>query len=899
MTGGEWQLFASERHPIADTLHYALRRARLGDGVLLCLPRDADEGHVGLMIAAARAALSRSPATPARFVVVGDRRGAAGLAKTLHLEAPHLATTLVSLPLPEQMTTNEVSAAVARIVADVAATRDFAEVSYAADGARRVPVLRPLPPAGTSSQKSAFGPQDVLLVTGGGKGITAECALAASAGTGASVALLGRSDPAQDPELAANLDRMAAAGVTYRYVRADVTSGDEVKAAVDEIRDTLGPVTAVLHGAGRNVPQALSNLDESSFRRTLAPKIAGLEAVLAATDPASLRLLVTFGSIIGRAGLRGEADYATANDWLTDLTHRVGEDYPHLRCLAMEWSVWSGAGMGERLGVLESLMREGISPIPVEAGVAMFHRLLADPHAPAAVVVMGRAEQLPTITLQQAELPLLRFIDRLRVYYPGVELVVDADLSTGGDLYLADHVLDGNLLFPAVLGMEAMAQAAAAVTGLAGVPVLENVEFLRPIVVPVEGVTTIRTAVLVKDTDTVEAVIRSSETGFQADHFRATLRYCGPTPADGRVQPADDTAVRVPLDPARELYGSVLFQGRRFQRLTGYRYLAATNCVAEISTAAPAGWFGDFLPADLVLADPGIRDALMHSIQCCVPDATLLPAAVERLLLGDPGRMQGLTSVTLQAAERYRDGDTYVYDLDVRDSGGALVERWEGLRLQAVRKQDGTGPWVAPLLGPYLERRVESMLGTALRTVIYPDSSEPARGRSGRRGQTAAAIGLALGRDTAVRYRPDGKPEIDGETQISASHGAGVTLAVAAGRRVGCDVETADNRTEGEWADLLGADGLALARLLSRERGEDLSLAATRVWGAVESLRKIGYARAELVVAAAADDAGSDGAVPDGWVVLRSGAARIATFSTRLLAVTKPVVFTMLAEGDD
>src|SRR5260370_14246419 len=90
----------------------------------------------------------------------------------------------------------------------------------------------------------------------------------------------------------------------------------------------LGSVTAVRHGAGRNEPMPLANLDEAAFLRTLAPKIAGLEATLAATDPASLKLLITFGSIIGRAGLRGQADYATANDWLTDLTRRFDTFLP-------------------------------------------------------------------------------------------------------------------------------------------------------------------------------------------------------------------------------------------------------------------------------------------------------------------------------------------------------------------------------------------------------------------------------------------------------------------------------------------------------------------------------------------------------------------------------------------
>ena len=53
-----------------------------------------------------------------------------------------------------------------------------------------------------------------------------------------------------------------------------------------------------------------------------------------------------------------------------------------------------------------------------------------------------------------------------------------------------------------------------------------------------------------------------------------------------------------------------------------------------------------------VLADPGTRDALMHSIQCCVPDATLLPAGIEALYLADPTTVP--SEVTLHARERWR-----------------------------------------------------------------------------------------------------------------------------------------------------------------------------------------------------------------------------------------------------
>lgn len=891
---GDWELFAPERHPLAPALHEALNGAGLGGGVLLCLPRDCDENHTALMIAAVRAALSRTGAS--RFVAVGDRRGAAGLAKTLHLEAPGIATTVVTLPLPDAMPAERARGLSARVVTDVSATSAFSEVHYGANDRRTVPVLRALPLASPADERgAAFEPEqalgtgDVLLVTGGGKGITAECALALAAGTGAGVGLLGRSDPATDPELRANLGRMTAAGVNFRYVSADVTSGDQVKAAVEEIRAALGPVTAVLHGAGRNEPHALADLDEASFRRTLATKITGLENVLTAVDPAALRLLLTFGSIIGRAGLRGEGDYATANDWLTELTRRVQEDYPDCRCLALEWSVWSGAGMGERLGVLESLVREGIEPIPTEDGVAVLKQLLAEPRTPSALVVMGRAGGLPTLTLETGDLPLLRFAERPQAHYPGIELVVDADLSAAGDPYLADHELDGDLLFPAVLGMEAMAQAAAALTGFDGAPTLEDVEFLRPIVIPPNGQTTTRVAVLAESVGAVRAVIRSSETGFQADHFRATLRYDCPEPEDTGPAPVPDDAPRIPLDPGRDLYGPVLFQGERFQRLAGYRQLAARECVAEISDVATLPWFARHLPADLVLADPGARDAMMHSIQCCVPDATLLPVSVERLHLMDPAAARGEKRLTLHARERSRTGDTYVYDLDVRDQLGTLVERWEGLVLQAVRKQDGTGPWKPALLGPYLERRAERLLPEAVRCVVRPDDEAPAAGLAARRRSTAEAVGWALGRRAVVAYRPDGRPEVAGGPRISASHGAGVTFVVAGEAPVACDVQPAEPRSPEEWEGMLGPEGTSLARLIATEHGEELSVAATRVWSAVECLRKNGRALAALTV-------DSTPGAEKHWVVLRSGTARIATFPTFLEGAGEPVVFALMAQ---
>ncbi|MEV4118636.1 type I polyketide synthase [Micromonospora sp. NPDC049645] len=873
---GRWHLHADADHPFAAPLASALEQAGLGGGVLVCLPPDCTREQLEPALRGAQRALA---AGSTRFVLVGHGRGAAAIARTLHLEAPSVLVTVVHVPAA-------VDGLVELVVKEVAATTSFSEVHYD-DGVRRVPTLRAMPVrAGTSV--APLGADDVLLVTGGGKGITAECALALATDSGAGLAVLGRSDPAEDGELAANLARIAAAGITVRYARADVTDPAAVQRAVRELSAELGPVTAVLHGAGRNEPAGLASLGPDAFRDALAPKVDGLRAVLDAIDPSRLRLLVTLGSIIGRAGLRGEAHYAIANDWLADETTAFARAYPECRTLCLEWSVWAGVGMGERLSVVESLSREGVTPLTASQGIAILRRLVADTAAPVVVVISGRTESVHTVRYHQPSLPLLRFVDRVLIRYHQVEMVVETELKVGTDRYLADHDLDGNLLFPAVFGMEAMAQVAAAVSGADVVPVIEQAEFLRPVIVSPHGQTRIQVAALVTDDDTIEVAIRSEETGFAADHFTARLRLGGDTVPEGPPDQAPEGLPPAPIAPLDDLYGEILFQGARFQRLRRYHRAAARHVDAIVAADESTTWFAPYVSPTLLLGDPGVRDALMHGNQVCVPDATLLPAGVQRIHPGGE-KLSSARELRYCATERERDGDTYVYDIALRTEAGVTVERWEGLRLRAVRKQDGTGPWVAPLLGPFLERGLGDLGLTDVAVAIEPAAPappDPAERTAARRRISAVAAGHALGQPVEITYGPDGKPEVPGARGVSIAHGGGITLAVAAEGVLGCDVESVAPRSPEEWQGLLGPHA-GLAELLAGEPGETLDTAATRVWTAVEAMQKAGVPMHGPLVLA--------GTERPGWVLFGAGDARAASFVTSLRGGEGHVVITVLA----
>jgi enediyne polyketide synthase len=862
---GDWRILSSPDHPLKDAVERSFAHSSAGRGIVVLLPSEPDESHVSLLLDGARAAMKGGD--DFRFVLVG---GAASFARTLHLEVKNLNTCVVHVPLDHPD-------AAAWILAEALAARGYTEARYTSDGTRWEPVLRPLELGPESALPLTTS--DVLVVTGGARGITAECALRLARESGARLAIFGLSQPAADDEIITNFERMKAAGIDFRYYSVDVTDAAATRDAIREVEKDLGPVTAILHGAARNVPCLIGNLNSETMSETVAPKIRGAQNLLAAINPDRLHLFITFSSIIARTGLPGEAHYGLANEWLTCLTERWQTAHPHCRCLAVEWSVWSGVGMGARLGTVDELARRGITPIPVEKGLEALRRLLCRKSANVAAVVMGRLRDLPTLKVERPELPFLRFLEKPRVYYPGIELVVDAELSTATDPYLDDHIFRGERLLPAVMGIEAMAQVFMALTETNEPPAFEQVGFDRPVVIREGAVNTIRVAALVRAAGSVEVVLRSSETGFQVDHFRAVCRVAS-APLDQALRTVDPRTIG--LDPHHDLYGKVLFHTGRFQRLREYRALKATECAAEIMPDGTTTWFGRYLPAGLVLGDPGARDAAIHAVQACVPQITLLPVGVGKItgsLNGDVG------AVFVCANEREHFANGFVYDVELTDTEGRVRERWERLRLHAISGTDFKGPWPEGLLTPYVERSLLELVPEANVSVTFERN-----GTLDRRDRSTHAIEQALGACGIIR-RADGKPTACDGRNVSASHCGDLTMAIAGRAPVGCDLEIVMTRPSEIWSDMLGAERFKLAEIISREARETLDVAATRVWTSVECLKKAGAGiLSPLVFVSMA---------PNGWILLASGELKIASGVVQRDGEKNDLAIALLTGGGD
>ncbi|MFC3448594.1 polyketide synthase family protein [Amycolatopsis speibonae] len=568
--------------------------------------------------------------------------------------------------------------------------------TLACPAGRRYLELRQLPGGGFERPETALldlgdgdgpplGEDDVCLVTGGVRGITAVAAAALAERTGCTLVFAGRS--AGDSVA----DELRELPVKAHYRECDVADETAVRALVAE----FGQIRGLLHGAGVNEPSLLGEVTADALGKALRPKVDGLRTLLDAVGD-KVRLVLGFGSVIGRQGLAGESAYCVANDWLRVELERWASTHPGARTHALEWSVWSGTGMGVRMDALPGLRARGVEPIEPELGVAALMDLLADAGAPVTVLLTSRFPDSPALPMDNAGTSSLRFAERTAVRIDGVEAVIEAKLALGSDPYLDEHRVERTAVLPAVIGLEAMAQAVS-LTGGPSLPLaLSNVEFAAPVTVDERAGRTVQVAALACR-DRVEVVLRDDSDGFGADRFTAVARRAPEPPRPwSPARPPSETS-------AHPWYGSLFFHSGRFRRVAGYELLTAFRVDAWLRTREPGPWFSQFHSGQLLLGDPAAHDACLHVLLACVPHRRALPVGVDRVTIWSAPPDGPLRVV---ATERAHDGDGFTFDVNLLGPDGTPVSRWEGLRLRALGPVDWPEGIPARLIGPWLSRRL-------------------------------------------------------------------------------------------------------------------------------------------------------------------------------------------------
>ncbi|MGX1562919.1 SDR family oxidoreductase [Streptomyces sp. NPDC055506] len=409
----------------------------------------------------------------------------------------------------------DVTAAVHGVEEESRAERDF-PVVVQSGGARLVPRLREEPVELEEATPAALDRDSVIVVAGGTRGITAEVAKSLAREFGPRIHVLGSNDldayPASvfegtDEEFAAgrakyisaelgkgggrsvasitkdfdrmlnaresraNLREMAEHSGTERvtYRACDMRDGAEVEKALGEILRTEGRVDLLVNAAGLQRSALIKDKDFAEFTAIRDLKVASYRNLKYALRDAPPRLWCNFGSLLGWFGQLGEADYASANDFLgTAAGHATAtSDHPEV---TIGWTLWAGVGMGAGELTKAYYERAGsYSSMPVPEGV---HHFVQELHAPVrrpSVVHLGEAEKATVEKFYPGYLaqgPGERpgepggFFLRREVSSDGrsAEFECPFDLRTDG--YLEHHTVRGEPTLPGTFVTELAAEAA-------------------------------------------------------------------------------------------------------------------------------------------------------------------------------------------------------------------------------------------------------------------------------------------------------------------------------------------------------------------------------------------------------------------------------------------------------
>lgn len=226
-----------------------------------------------------------------------------------------------------------------------------------------------------------LGQDDVILVTGGARGIAASVVRRLIPLVKSRFLLIGRK-----PHKESWIDTEGQGRV--EYLEADLCDPSAVRALNLPIRD----ITLVIHAAGIVISRPIRDIQRAELAQVLGTKILGLHRILDGIDLSRVRGVINFSSIAGYIGGDGHPDYAAANGYLNGV---VCESLP---ILSIGWSAWDEVGMATRTETKQFLEMAGVEPIGLRRGIEIFGALLAaflkaaEPGTQNIVVRAGMAE---------------------------------------------------------------------------------------------------------------------------------------------------------------------------------------------------------------------------------------------------------------------------------------------------------------------------------------------------------------------------------------------------------------------------------------------------------------------------------------------------------------------------
>ncbi|MDT3279795.1 polyketide synthase [Shewanella scandinavica] len=435
----------------------------------------------------------------------------AGLTKTLSHEWPsvHCRALDIAPALDAKQLANAV-------IAELFATDKLLEVGVSEAGATEALARMTLVAGKADTRHGAANltSADKILVTGGAKGVTFECALSLAKRSKAHFILAGRSSQQAIPawaqgknnselkaaaiahiqslgekptpkqvdalvwpvqsslEIAAALEAFSAVGASAEYLSLDVNNPDAIASTIVPITE-LSPITGIIHGAGVLADKHIQDKTLDELARVYGTKVTGISNLLAALDLDKLKLIALFSSAAGFYGNTGQSDYAMSNDILNKAALQLAQQLPNAKVMSFDWGPWDGGMVNPALKKM--FMDRGVYVIPLKAGAELFTskllsntgaQLLVGTDMQGTVPSDEQATEGSNLKKPEADLTtdssdphaLLNALNPSAVNISAVKL--QRTLDPKAMIFIEDHCINGNPVLPTVCAIQWMREAA-------------------------------------------------------------------------------------------------------------------------------------------------------------------------------------------------------------------------------------------------------------------------------------------------------------------------------------------------------------------------------------------------------------------------------------------------------
>ena len=267
-------------------------------------------------------------------------------------------------------------------------------------------------------EKYSFSSNDVVLATGGGRGITFECAKQLALKTGAKLILTGRTDiPSMDEDyiqmtgvefdsyksrfmiqqkklnpkysaldillkyeklrnsriLAKNIESLKNLNINFEYIKCDFASEKDVIRLKKYLNENNIQISGIINGAGLPSFGKVNAKNENAALNVVKVKANATFLLYKYFIQYGLvKFIIHMGSISGRFGMDGQVDYSAAADFLVKMSDNINS-LSQTKSVVIGWPAWDEVGMATNDDVQKVQKYErGLSYISVSEGTQRF-----------------------------------------------------------------------------------------------------------------------------------------------------------------------------------------------------------------------------------------------------------------------------------------------------------------------------------------------------------------------------------------------------------------------------------------------------------------------------------------------------------------------------------------------